>query len=107
MAMMRPLLIALALAAAVPAAAVTLDERGCAAYASWSGNLVWARGLGADKAKAHAEIVALDREQPGTIYQLLLRDFDALWRTTADWRAVMLATYRDCVLRRGQYGTDA
>lgn len=103
---MRVLLLVLAAAAAAPAAAITLDERGCAAYASWSGNLVWARGIGANRDRAHAEIVALDREQPGTIYRLLARDFDALWRTTADWRAVMLLTYRDCVARGGRYGSE-
>jgi hypothetical protein len=105
--MTRALIAAIALLAAAPAAAVSLDERGCAAYASWSGNLVWARGIGANRDQARAELVALDRAEPNTIYRLLLRDFDALWRTTADWRAVMLLTYRECASRRGQYGGDA
>src|SRR5687768_2899276 len=33
-------------------ATITLSQRGCQTYASWSGNLVWARDLGADKEKA-------------------------------------------------------
>ena len=97
----------LALAAAlVPCAAdanITLSQRGCQTYASWSGNLVWARELGADKEKARAELVMLDKKTPESIYALMLRNLDILWTTTADWESVTLVLLQDCINRRGAY----
>ena len=96
----------LAAAVLVPRAAeanITLTQRGCQTYASWSGNLVWARDLGADKEKARAELVALDRKTPANIYALMLRNLDVLWTTTADWESVTLVILQDCINRRGAY----
>ena len=84
-------------------AQITLSQRGCQAYATWSGNLVWARGLGADREKAHAELVDLDQKTPSSIYALVLRNFETLWTTTADWDSVMRVVLQDCVNRRGIY----
>lgn len=104
---MRLMLMIVAFLAVAPAGAVTLDQRGCAAYATWSGNLVWARGLGADRDMAHAEIAALDAKEPRSVYRLLLRDFDALWSTAVGWEAVMRETFINCVSREGKYADDA
>jgi len=82
---------------------VVLSQRGCQSYASWSGNLVWARDLGADKEKARAELVALDKKTPSSIYELMLRNLDSLWTTTADWETVTLVILQDCISRRGMY----
>ena len=84
-------------------AQIALSQRGCQTYASWSGNLVWARDLGADKTKAYAELIALDTKTPSTIYALLLRNFESLWATTANWEQVTLVVLQDCITRRGQY----
>lgn len=84
-------------------AAVTLNQRGCQSYASWSGNLVWARDLGADKDKARAELVLLDRKMPSNIYELMLRNLETLWTTSANWEQVTLVVLQDCVNRRGLY----
>ena len=84
-------------------ASITLTQRGCQTYASWSGNLVWARDLGADKEKARAELVALDKKTPSNIYALMLRNLDVLWTTTADWESVTLVILQDCINRRGAY----
>src|ERR1044071_9628836 len=85
---------ALALAGAllpgVGDANITLTQRGCQTYASWSGNLVWARDIGADKEKARAELVMLDKKTPESIYALMLRNLDILWTTSADWESVTL-----------------
>jgi hypothetical protein len=82
---------------------ITLTQRGCQTYASWSGNLVWARDLGADKEKARAELIALDKKTPSNIYALMLRNLDVLWTTTADWESVTLVILQDCINRRGAY----
>lgn len=83
---------------------ITLSERACHSYATWSGNLVWARDLGADKEKARAELAALDRKMPATIYELLLRNLESLWSVPANWEEVTLAVLQDCIVRRGLYG---
>ena len=84
-------------------AAITLTQRGCQTYASWSGNIVWARNLGADKDKTRAELVTLDKKTPANIFELMLRNLDSLWTTTADWETVTLAILQDCINRRGAY----
>ena len=86
-------------------AQIALSQRGCQSYASWSGNLVWARDLGADKTKAHAELVQLDVKTPSSIYALLLRNFDSLWTTTANWEQVTIVVLQDCINRQGRYET--
>ena len=82
---------------------ITLSQRGCQSYASWSGNLVWARDLGADKERARAELVGLDAKTPSSIYALMLRNLEILWGTTANWEAVTIAILQDCINRRGTY----
>lgn len=89
------------------ASEVVLSPRGCQNYASWSGNLVWARDLGASKDKAREELVVMDKKEPSSIYALMLRDFDSLWATNANWEAVTLLVYQDCLKRRGRYGESA
>ncbi len=84
-------------------AAITLSQRGCQSYASWSGNLVWARALGADKERARAELTALDRKTPSGIYELMLRNLETLWGTTANWEQVTLVVLQDCINRRGTF----
>ena len=100
-------IVALALSSALwPSSAeaqITLTQRGCQTYASWSGNLVWARDLGADKAKAREELVALDRKTPSSIYALMLMNLETLWTTTANWESVTIALLQDCINRRGTY----
>ena len=103
-----PLALVVSLGAFFPGtaeASITLSQRGCQTYASWSGNLVWARDLGADKEKARAELVALDKKMPANIYALMLRNLDVLWTTTADWESVTLVILQDCINRRGAYET--
>ena len=84
-------------------AAITLTQRGCQTYASWSGNIVWARDLGADKEKTRAELLGLDQKTPANIYALMLRNLDTLWTTTANWETVTLVILQDCINRRGMY----
>ena len=84
-------------------ATITLSQRGCQTYASWSGNLVWARDLGADKEKARAELVMLDEKTPSSIFALMLRNLDLLWTTKADWESVTIVILQDCIKRRGTY----
>ena len=84
-------------------AAITLTQRGCQSYASWSGNIVWARDLGADKDKTKAELVQLDQKTPASIYALMLRNLEMLWTTNANWEQVTLVILQDCINRRGQY----
>ena len=84
-------------------AAINLTQRGCQSYASWSGNIVWARDLGADKEKTRAELVGLDQKTPASIYALLLRYLESLWTTNAYWEQVTLVILQDCINRRGQY----
>lgn len=84
---------------------ITLSQRGCQSYASWSGNLVWARDLGADKEKARGELVALDQKTPSSIYALMLRNLESLWTTSANWESVTLLILQDCINRRGMYET--
>lgn len=109
----RPAAFALAVGAAailLPAAVqaqITLTQRGCQTYASWSGNLVWARDLGADKEKARAELVALDAKTPANIYALMLRNLESLWTTNANWESVTLVILQDCINRRGLYEAGA
>jgi hypothetical protein len=95
------------LAPASAEAQITLTQRGCQTYASWSGNLVWARDLGADKEKARAELVMLDAKTPANIYALMLRNLESLWTTTANWESVTLVILQDCINRRGQYEAGA
>ena len=96
-----------ALLPATAEAQITLTQRGCQTYASWSGNLVWARDLGADKEKARSELVMLDAKTPANIYALMLRNLESLWTTTANWESVTLVILQDCINRRGQYEAGA
>ena len=84
-------------------AQITLSQRACQTYASWSGNLVWARDLGADKEKARAELEQLDQKTPSSIFALMLRNLESLWTTTANWESVTLVILQDCINRRGMY----
>jgi hypothetical protein len=84
-------------------AAITLTQRDCQTYASWSGNIVWARDLGASKDKTRAELLGLDQKRPANIFALMLRNLDTLWTTTANWETVTLVILQDCINRRGQY----
>src|SRR3712207_250710 len=86
---------------------IRLTQRGCQTYASWSGNLVWARQLGADKGKAKAELEELDQKTPSSIFALMLRNLDSLWTTTASWESVTLVILQDCMNRRGVYEAGA
>jgi hypothetical protein len=95
-----------ALAPSSASAQITLSQRGCQAYATWSGNIVWARGLGADKDKTRSELIELDHKTPASIFALMLRNFDSLWSTTADWESVMRVVLQDCVTRRGIYESE-
>src|SRR5688572_10550231 len=92
-----------AFAPATAEAAISLSQRGCQTYASWSGNIVWARSLGADKEKTRAELLMLDKKTPANIFELMLRNLDTLWTTNADWETVTLAILQDCINRRGAY----
>ena len=83
--------------------AVKLSPLDCQSYAMWSGNLVWASDLGAEKEKAREELVALDQKTPSSIYALMLRQLDALWTTSASWEEVTVMVLRDCIARRGAY----
>jgi hypothetical protein len=87
----------------VAQAQIRLGQRACQTYASWSGNLVWARDLGADKEKARAELVMLDAKTPSSIYALMLRNLESLWTTSANWESVTLVILQDCINRRGMY----
>jgi hypothetical protein len=100
------LAIALLLTAFFPSTAeanITLSQRGCQSYASWSGNIVWARKLGADKEKARTELIELDEKTPSSIFALMLRNFESLWTTQASWELVTRAVLEDCINRRGIY----
>ena len=82
---------------------INLSLRGCQAYATWSGNLVWASGLDAQEERARNELIEFDRKTPSSIYALMLKNLDALWTTKASWEQVMLLVLHDCVARHGQY----
>jgi hypothetical protein len=82
---------------------ILLSQRGCMTYATWSGNLVWARDLGADKEKARAELIVLDQKMPASIYSLMLRDLDSLWTADANWEQVTILVLQDCINRMGRY----
>lgn len=84
---------------------IRLSQRACQTYASWSGNLVWARDIGADKERARVELLGLDQKTPLTIFALMLRNLDTLWLTTADWESVTVVILQDCINRRGMYET--
>ena len=86
--------------------AIQLTPNGCQTYAAWSGNLVWASDLGADKEKAKADLVARDRKTPSSIFALMLQNLDALWNTAAGWEEVTAVILQDCVKRRGAYAND-
>ena len=96
-----------ALAPSSAEAAISLSQRGCQTYASWSGDIVWARNLGADKEKTRAELLMLDKKTPANIFELMLRNLDTLWTTNADWETVTLAILQDCINRRGAYEDGA
>jgi hypothetical protein len=82
---------------------ISLTPLGCQMYATWSGNLVWASDLDADKEKAKAELVRLDQHTPSSIYALMLRNLDSLWDTNADWEQVTMVVFKDCLARHGMY----
>jgi hypothetical protein len=92
-----------ALVFSLDADAVKLSPRGCESYAMWSGNLVWASDLGAEKEKAREELVRLDQKTPSSIFALMLRHLDALWTTTASWEEVTMLVLQDCIVRGGIY----
>ena len=86
--------------------AIKLSPQGCQSYAAWSGNLVWASDLGADKEKARADLIASDEKTPFSIFALLLRNLDSLWSTSAKWEQVTVLLLTDCVQRQGIYSAE-
>jgi hypothetical protein len=82
---------------------ITLTLHGCQVYAAWSGNLVWASDLDAEKDKARDELARLDQKTPSSIYALMLKNLDALWDTSASWEQVTALVFNDCMTRRGTY----
>jgi hypothetical protein len=89
---------------ALPARAVQLDQEGCQTMAIWGRDLVWARDMGADRAKVRAYVDKQRKESP--FFVVLLPLFDQIWDTKASGEEVMISLFRDCVARRGGYGTD-
>ena len=86
--------------------AISLSAVGCQNYAMWSGNLVWASDLGADKEKARTDLLSRDQKAPHSIFSLILRNLDALWDTSADWEQVTVLVMQDCILRQGIYAVQ-
>lgn len=104
--MKRVLLIVAALMASLSAGAVTLDRNACIAYGVWSGDIIWARDVGADREKVRESLVEM-RDSGGSmsgVFTLLLRDLDALWATTVRREAVTMIVVRECIARDGRYG---
>jgi len=95
------------LASASPSWSVTLNSEGCGLYAVWSGSVVWARQVGADREKVRVSLVELNDDDTSGAIGLVLKDVDKLWATSAPWASVMQIVYRDCIRRRGVYGTGA
>jgi hypothetical protein len=92
-----------AISAEVEQSTINLTPAACRSYAAWSGNLVWASDLGADKEKAKADLVARDQKAPSSIFALMLTNLDALWDTSVDWEQVTAVILQDCVKRKGVY----
>ena len=88
----------------VRASALTLDHNGCIGLAIWHRDVLWARDVGADKAKVKASIQEMYRLEPHPVFTLLLRNFDSLWATGMPGPAVMESVYKECVGRKGVYG---
>jgi hypothetical protein len=82
---------------------IAISFRGCQAYASWCGSLVWASDVGASKERARIELVHLDEKRPFNIYALILKNLDALWETAATPEQASSTILQDCVSRRGMY----
>lgn len=102
-----PLLIVfvvLALAGGGVAVAAQLDRDGCATMAIWGRDLIWARDMGADREKVRNYLEKSKEE--GVVFKVLLPMFDALWTTKMDRVEVMNGLYRECIARRGNFGTD-
>lgn len=97
------LCVAAMLLALSPASAMQLTEQGCIDYAVWSGDLVWAREIGADRERTRASLVEMYEQSNSAVMALLLRDFDRLWATRSDRLIVMRAVARDCLARGGRY----
>lgn len=82
---------------------VDLDQQGCLEYAIWSGDLVWAREIGADRELTRASLKEMRAESDSQVFVLLLRDLDDLWATRASRNDVMQAVAQECIARRGKY----
>jgi len=95
---------ALILAQAMPAHAVQLDVQGCQVMAIWGRDIIWARDMGADREKVRAWVDEQRRESP--FFEVLLPLFGQIWETKAGGVEVMQYLFRDCMARRGQYGSD-
>jgi hypothetical protein len=101
------LLFVLLLLQSTPAyASLVLSAEGCIAYASWSGDIVWAKSVGADKAKVKASLTGAQNETKHPLFVLLQRDFERLWTTQVEYPKVTTAVLTDCYNRRGIYGSE-
>lgn len=84
--------------------AIQLDEYGCASYAQWSHDIVWARDMGADKRKVREDLAETKRKFSDRPYLALVeRDFEHLWMTQVPRSDLGIVVYMDCVKRRGMY----
>lgn len=97
--MLRGLLLLAILLWMVPATARSLSSGECMSYALWSHDIIWARDVGADKAKVKASLV----DAPGAIMRLVLLRFDSLWSADQPKLVVAEAVYRECMSRGGNY----
>jgi hypothetical protein len=87
-----------------PARAVKLDTEDCRTMAIWGHDIVWARDVGADRKKVLAFLESQRAERP--YFVVLVKIFDPLWETKASGEEIMTAIFRDCISRRGVYGSD-
>lgn len=99
-----PILGLIVLILGAPAYAVQLDRDGCLEFAIWGRDLIWARDVGADRAKVKAY---LDENKEATpLFKALLPLFDQIWETKIDKTVLMKGLYEACIARRGNFGTE-
>lgn len=84
--------------------AVQLDAEGCANYAIWSRDVVLMRDVGADKEKIRAMLEKGKDDVP--FFALVIVNLDQLWASTASYGEIATYVYRDCITRRGNFGTN-
>lgn len=88
----------------LPAKAVQLSREECGLMSIWTGDLIWARDMGASKEKVQKFVDDTAKEAP--FFVIIQRNFETIWEAKITRLEMIQQTYGECYVKRGNYGQE-